>query len=112
MNRPWWMSGVPFSCQPNCGKCCDEPGGIVYLRPEDAQSLANHHGMEVEDWLERDCRQTMDGRWVLKSDDYTDICIYLDEERNALYINQDLLNVSHFLSGLKMFVQRGLGNKL
>ena len=61
MNRPWWMSGVPFSCQPNCGKCCDEPGGIVYLRPEDAQTLANHHDMEVKDWLERDCRQTMDG---------------------------------------------------
>ena len=53
MMRPWWMSGVPFACQPNCGKCCDEPGGIVYLRPEDAETLASHHDMEVEEWLER-----------------------------------------------------------
>ena len=36
----WWVrkseSAVvdgrgPLSCQANCGKCCDEPGGIVYL---------------------------------------------------------------------------------
>ena len=41
MMRPWWMSGVPFACQPDCGKCCDEPGGIVYLRPIDAEALAH-----------------------------------------------------------------------
>ena len=71
--------GEFLSCQPNCGKCCDEPGGIVYLRPEDAQSLANHHGMEVEDWL---VGLPSDNGWKmgLKSDD-TDICIYLDEEK-------------------------------
>ncbi len=83
MNRPWWMSGVPFACQPNCGKCCDEPGGIVYLRPEDAETLAAHHEMEVENWLARDCHQTLDGRWILNSDPYTEICIYLDEEKKC-----------------------------
>ena len=83
MNRPWWMDGVPFACQPDCGRCCDEPGGIVYLRPEDAQNLANHHGMSVEDWFERDCRQTLDGRYILNSDQYTDVCIYLDENKKC-----------------------------
>ena len=27
------MSGVRFACQASCGRCCDEPGGIVYLSP-------------------------------------------------------------------------------
>ena len=83
MNPSWWMAGVPFTCQPDCGKCCDEPGGIVYLRPEDAKIMAQHHGLEVTDWLERDCRQTLDGRWVLNSDPVTDICIYLDEQKKC-----------------------------
>ena len=83
MNRPWWMDGVPFSCQENCGKCCDEPGGIVYLSPKDALALSSRHGMDIFDWLHRDCRQTLDGRWVLKSDSYTDICIYLDDAKKC-----------------------------
>ena len=41
------------------------------------------HNMEVIDWLERDCRQTLDGRYILNSDPYTDICIYLDEEKKC-----------------------------
>ncbi|MBT3452701.1 MAG: hypothetical protein HN444_05025, partial [Euryarchaeota archaeon] len=61
------MAGVPFSCQPDCGRCCDEPGGIVYLSTRDAERIAAHHELPVEEWLERDCRQTLDGRYVLKS---------------------------------------------
>ena len=83
MNRPWWMDGVPFACQADCGRCCDDPGGIVYLRQEDAQKLANHHNLSVKDWLERDCRQTLDGRYILNSDQYTDVCIYLDENKKC-----------------------------
>ena len=25
--------GEPFSCQPNCGKCCDEPGALYIFQP-------------------------------------------------------------------------------
>ena len=110
MNRPWWMDGVPFACQPDCGRCCDEPGGIVYLRPEDAQNLANHHDMSVEDWLERDCRQTLDGRYILNSDQYTDVCIYLDENKNAQFINHVQHNANHIHSGQKMSGLTGVGN--
>jgi hypothetical protein len=45
--------------------------------------MASHHGLEVPEWLERDCRKTLDGRWVLKSDPLTDICIYLDEDKKC-----------------------------
>ncbi len=72
------MGGVPFSCQPNCGRCCDEPGGIVYLSTRDAERISAHHGLEVDVWLERDCRQTLDGRDVLKSRASDEVCIFLD----------------------------------
>jgi len=83
MSKPWWMNGLQFACQADCGKCCDQPGGIVYLRPEDAERLATHHDMSVEDWLVRDCRQTLDGRYVLNSVPSSDICIYLDTAKRC-----------------------------
>ena len=45
--------------------------------------MAAHHGLEVDKWLDRDCRQTLDGRWVLNSDPITDICIYLDDDKKC-----------------------------
>ena len=45
--------------------------------------MAQHHGLEVAEWLQRDCRQTLDGRWILKSDPVSDICIYLDEQKKC-----------------------------
>ena len=67
MRHPWWMSGVKFACQSNCGKCCDEPGGIVYLSKHDARRISSSMGLAVEEWLERDCQRTLDGRYILKS---------------------------------------------
>ena len=83
MRGPWWMKGVEFSCQEGCGRCCDEPGGIVYLSPRDAERISQSHEMNVEDWLERDCRKTLDGRYVLKSRPVDDVCIYLDENKQC-----------------------------
>ncbi len=83
MRGPWWMKGVGFSCQEGCGRCCDEPGGIVYLSPRDAERISQSHEMSVEDWLERDCRQTLDGRYVLKSRSVDDVCIYLDDNKQC-----------------------------
>lgn len=79
----WWSTGLHFSCQPQCGKCCDEPGGIVYLSPDDAKLLAQHHGMSVPEYLDRDCRRTLDGRFVIKSRPEDDICIYLNSEKQC-----------------------------
>lgn len=77
------MEGVAFQCQPNCGRCCDQPGGIVYLSPDDAQRLAHHAGLAVEAWLERDARQTFDGRYVLKSREEDGVCIHLNEQKQC-----------------------------
>jgi len=83
MKPPWWMSGVKFSCQSGCGKCCDQPGGIVYLSIKDAERISNHSGLSVDDWLERDARKTYDGRFVLKSREDDGICIHLNENQQC-----------------------------
>ncbi len=89
MRRPWWMSGVNFSCQTGCGKCCDEPGGIVYLSRHDAERIAASMSLSVVDWLARDCQQTLDGRYILKSREKDGICIYLNDNKTCnIYQNR------------------------
>ena len=83
MKHPWWMKGVKFSCQQGCGKCCDEPNGIVYLSMHDAQRIANNFSMSKKEWLQRDCRKTLDGRFVLKSRESDGICIYLNDNKQC-----------------------------
>jgi len=83
MTDAWWANGVSFQCQPDCGRCCDQPGGIVYLAPTDAEKLAEHAGMDVEAWLRRDCTKTLDGRYILRSRQGDGVCIYLDEKKQC-----------------------------
>jgi len=81
--KPWYSEGVPFTCLPGCGRCCDQPGGVVYLTKDDAKRVAEHLKMDVEEWLERDCRRSSDGRWVLSSNKKDGSCIYLQEDRGC-----------------------------
>lgn len=83
MRAPWWMKGVAFQCQPDCGRCCDQPGGIVYLSADDAERLAEHAGLDVEAWLSRDTRTTYDGRFVLKSREEDGVCIHLNDRKEC-----------------------------
>ena len=83
MRGAWWTEGVHFACQPDCGRCCDEPGGIVYLSRADAQRLADHAGLSVKEFLKRDCTTTLDGRYVLRSNQSDGICIYLDGNKQC-----------------------------
>ena len=99
MTRPWWITGVKFSCQTGCGKCCDEPGGIVYLSRHDAKRISSSMGMSVDDWLARDCKQTYDGRYILKSRKSDGICIYLSEDKTCnIYQNRPQLNLESAFS--------------
>jgi Fe-S-cluster containining protein len=82
MRRPWWSEGARFQCQPDCGRCCDQPGGLVYLSPDDAQRLADHAGLSVEAWLIRDARTTLDGRYILKSSE-ENVCIHYNEAKQC-----------------------------
>jgi len=79
----WWESGVKFTCLPNCGKCCNEPNGIVFLSLKDMTRLAAFQKLPLSEWIKRDCRKTIDGRYVLKSKPEDLICIYLDDNLNC-----------------------------
>ena len=81
--EPWFSNGVQFECQPDCGKCCDQPGGVVFLAPHDAERLANHLDMDVQDWLDKDCTRSNNGRYVLRSRPEDDICIYLNDDKTC-----------------------------
>ena len=79
----WWESGIKFTCLPNCGRCCNEPNGIVYLSLKDMTRLAAFQKLSLSEWIKRDCRKTIDGRYVLKSKPENLICIYLDDDLNC-----------------------------
>ena len=83
MRGAWWADGVHFTCQPDCGRCCDEPGGIVYLSRADAQRIAEHKNLDVHTFLKRECTKTLDGRYILRSNQSDGICIYLDEKKQC-----------------------------
>tara|TARA_B100001996_G_scaffold84442_1_gene62282 strand:- start:956 stop:1321 length:366 start_codon:yes stop_codon:yes gene_type:complete len=55
----------------------------VFLGRDDAARLAEHHGMEVDDWIEKDCTRSQNGRYVLKSRPDDGICIYLNEDKTC-----------------------------
>lgn len=79
----WWSDGVMFTCLPDCGRCCDEPDGLVHLSRRDAERLAKHHSLPLEEWLDRDCRKLHDGRWVLLSKPEDRTCIYILEDKSC-----------------------------
>ena len=79
----WWSDGLNFSCIPECGRCCNEPDGLVFLSTKDAESLSQHFGMQVNEWIDRDCTRYRDGRIILKSRDSDGICIYLSENMSC-----------------------------
>jgi len=79
----WWSDGLNFTCIPECGRCCNEPDGLVFLSTIDAENLSRHFGMSVDDWIERDCTRYRDGRIVLKSRESDGICIYLSENMSC-----------------------------
>jgi Fe-S-cluster containining protein len=79
----WWEAGIRFTCLPNCGRCCDEPDGLVYLSREDVIRISSNFGISIEKWLEKDTRKTHDGRHVLKSTSEKGTCIYINEDKSC-----------------------------
>ena len=79
----WWSDGLNFTCIPECGRCCNEPDGLVFLSIKDAEKLSGLFKMEVNEWIERDCTRYRDGRIILKSREVDGICIYLSPDMSC-----------------------------
>jgi len=56
---------------------------IVYLSRNDVERLAQHANLTVPQYLKKDCTTTLDGRYVLRSNQSDGICIYLDENKQC-----------------------------
>ncbi len=81
--QPFWAGGIAFECQ-ETGRCCTSRGeyGYIYLTRADRRRLAEHLGMELEDFVRRHC-QTTEGHLHLKEPDKD--CMFLKERRCSVY---------------------------
>lgn len=50
--EPWYAPGLTFSCT-QCGNCCSGPSGYVWFTDEEAQRIAEHLGITLEDFYAR-----------------------------------------------------------
>ena len=91
MSKPkntWYDEGLSFECT-QCGNCCTGPTGYVWFCDEEAETMAGHLGMELEDFLKQYARK-VDGRWSLGENWNKQIhgydCVFLrrDETGKAL----------------------------
>ena len=79
-------TGLRFECRPDCGACCTNHDDYahVYLDGDDAERLATHLGVPMEEfrarWVDRD---EDDGRERLR-DESAD-CTFLDGTRCSVY---------------------------
>ena len=53
--RPFWKSGLHFSCT-SCGHCCRHEPGYVFLSPEDLRSLAKIKNITGQEFTKKYCR--------------------------------------------------------
>lgn len=76
MDDPWYREGLRFECQ-RCGDCCTGDPGYVYLKRGEAEAMAAHLGMRVDEFRRRfmrreggrlSLREEADGRCVFFED--------------------------------------------
>ena len=69
---------MDFHCH-RCGACC-RSAGVVRLAPGEAETIAEHLGMDVRDFADRYTRLSSDRRALLLADDEQGACLFLDEQ--------------------------------
>ena len=82
--HPWYADGLCFECRPDCGACCVNHGSYAYVYLEDGEPerLAEHLGLEQDEFLERYTERDEE-HVVLKMDEPD--CPFLDGTRCGVY---------------------------
>ncbi len=80
--EPWWSAGLHFKCESDCGRCCSNEGGLVFLEIEDARRISNYEGLRLRTWARSRTTRSADGRIVLghRSDG---ACTYLNPDQSC-----------------------------
>lgn len=75
--KPWYDKGLRFECQ-RSGNCCKTHGeyAYVYLAPQDVEAIADHLGLDEDDFLAKHCAED-DGYTILRIDEPE--CPFLQE---------------------------------
>lgn len=83
MNQPWYHAGLRFKCT-GCGKCCTGAPGYVWVSPEEAQKIADHLQVSLEDFLRRYTRK-VNGHLSLTEDPTSFDCVFLRGKQCSIY---------------------------
>jgi uncharacterized protein len=81
--EPWYGKGLRFECT-GCGQCCTGFPGVVWVSPEEIETIARHFGITVEELKKRDLRR-IQGRWALNESFETYDCVYLKGNKCSIY---------------------------
>ena len=76
--RPWYAPrGLRFACRPGCAHCCRGEPGVVYVTRSERRRMAEHLGLEEDEFRRRHCRRVGLNRWSLRERVDGD-CVFLD----------------------------------
>lgn len=81
----WYQEGLRFKCT-GCGKCCTGPSGYVWLTLEEAEQMATHLNMSLQDFINKHTRKIgnrLSLREKRRGQDYD--CAFLEGKRCTIY---------------------------
>lgn len=81
----WFKTGLKFSCQ-SCGKCCQGPGGYVWLNEQEISCFSEKIGISEKEFLKKYVRNAY-GRYAL-IDNNLGACIFMNEDGTCKYYNE------------------------
>ena len=83
--KPWYSDGLRFKCT-GCGQCCTGSAGYVWVSPEEAEAMAAHLKITLEEFVKKYTRRVGNRLSLLerrRGNNYD--CIFLDGKRCTIY---------------------------
>lgn len=79
----WYKDGLRFKCT-GCGQCCTGSPGYVWISPNEAQAMADHLKISLDEFLRKYTRR-IGNRVSLKEHSKTYDCVFLQGKKCTLY---------------------------
>lgn len=82
--EPWYKDGLRFHCT-ECGKCCSEVPGVVWVSEDELLAFAKRFDLSPEDFALRYMRLVGGRLALLEKTDGSFDCIFLKGKRCTVY---------------------------